>query len=124
MTEKHITVVDFIVRGEADGNWKMVIVEEGPWTGPLEVHLRRIQNRLYECLDAALDGQLAEKFPGSKGKRLTITLDCYNVPKVEVSAYFERFSKNVLNTHDYKNALQGNKYVPDIAFEVTFDSIH
>lgn len=124
MTKERTTVVDFVARGDTDDEWKMVLVEEGPWGDSTEAQLHRIQDRLYGCLDAAIDGHLAEKFPETEGKRLTIRLDCYNVPKAEVSAYFERFSKGVLATSDYKAALQGNKHARSVEFEVTFDEIH
>ena len=58
-----MTTVDFVARGETEGEWKMVLVEQGPWSGSIEDALQRIQKRLYDCLDAALDGQLAEKYP-------------------------------------------------------------
>jgi len=102
----------------------MVLVEEGPWTGSIDDQLRRVQERLYGCVDAALDGQLAEKFPESSGKRIIIQLDCYNLPKAEVDEFFDRFSKGVFAVPDYRNALKKSQLVEGISFEVTFDAIH
>lgn len=124
MANERTTVVDFVARGDTPDEWKMVLVEEGPWTGPVSDQLRRIQDRLYGCLDAALDGQLAEKFPESAGKKIVIRLDCYNVPKAEVSDFFSKFSEGVLSLPDYKNALGQNSQVAGIEFEILFDSIH
>jgi hypothetical protein len=39
------TVADFIAKGATPDEWKMVLVEEGPWTGAIENHLRRVQER-------------------------------------------------------------------------------
>jgi hypothetical protein len=117
------TTVDFVARGATSGQWQMVLVESGPWED-LEPNLRRIQERLYGCLDAALDGKLAERFPESLGKEVVIRLDCYNVPRDEVLAFFDRFSHGVVALADYKHALGPGKFVKRISFEVTFDSIH
>ncbi len=123
MANERSTLVDFVVK-ESDAEWKLVLVEEGPWEGPIEIRLSRIQDRLYGCLDAVLDGKLYEQFPDSKDKKIVIQLDCYNAPAAEVSDFFDRFSNGVLTTTDYRKALKGNKYVRDIQFAITFDSIH
>jgi hypothetical protein len=116
--------VDFVAANEAEDEWKLVLVEEGPWKGPVTAELRRVQNRLYGCLDGALDGKVAQQFPGSKGKRIVIRLDCYNVPKAEVVEFFDKFSQGVLRTPDYREALRNSKVVRDISFEINFDSVH
>ena len=84
--------------------------------------LRRIQERLYGCIDAAIDGQLCESFPESMGSRVVVQLDCYNVPQAAVQSFFEKFSSNVLLQEDYKDALQRGEFVRSIGFEVSFES--
>lgn len=122
MDNERTTLVDFVARGEMPDEWKMVLVEQGPWIGPVEAQLRRLQERLYGTIDAALDGQLAEKFPESMGKRIIVQLDGYNLPKTEVAEFFERFSKGVLRTADYQQALKSNRFVKAISFEINFES--
>ncbi len=102
----------------------MVLVEEGPWASDIEKQLRRVQERLYQCVDAALDGQLAEKFPESSGKEIVIQLDCYNLPREDVAEFFDNFSHGVFLISDYKKALKESSFVNGIRFEVNFDSIH
>lgn len=63
------TIVDFVTKGPTDDVWSMVLVESGPWEFPVETGLRNLQQRLYGCLDAALEGGLAAKFPDSLGKK-------------------------------------------------------
>jgi hypothetical protein len=118
------TTVDFIARGSTPEEWKMVLVESGPWHGPIDSHLRNLQERLYGCVDAALDGQLAGQFPESAGKSVVIQLDCYNLPKDEVQAFFTAFAKGVFSIADYRVALAESQFVEGISFDVTFDSIH
>ena len=61
--------VDFIVKEPDELVWRMVLVEEGPWPSKdTEGNLRRIQGRLYHCLDVALDGGLWRLYPDSYGQ--------------------------------------------------------
>lgn len=115
------TLVDFVTRNPSLDEWKMVLVEEGPWGRPLDRQLRRLQERLYGCVDAALDGKFAEQFPDSKGKRVVVRLDCYNLPRDEVEAFFNRFSTGVMSLADYREALDGSTFVSELAFEINFD---
>lgn len=124
MNGERTTVVDFVAKGESPDEWKMVLVEEGPWIGSTDDQLRRVQERMYGCIDAVLDGQLAESFPESKGKRVIVQLDCYNVPRAEVEVFFQRFSSGVLSLEDYRQALGNSEFVQSIGFEISFDSIH
>jgi len=122
MTER-TTVVDFVAKGDTPDEWKMVLVEEGPWADPVDAELRRVQERLYGTIDAALDGQLAEKFPESRGKKIIVQLDCYNCPGTEVAEFFDRFSKGVFATADYKQALDKSQFVSGITFRLNLETI-
>lgn len=124
MSGERTTIVDFVAKGDMPNEWKMVLVEEGPWAGSIDDQLRRVQQRMYGCIDAALDGQLAENFPDSKGKRVIVQLDCYNVPRAEVEDFFQRFSSGVFSLEDYRQALEQNEFVQDIGFGISFDNIH
>jgi hypothetical protein len=86
--------------------------------------LRALQNRLYGCIDAALAGAIAEKFPESKGKSLVIQVDCYNVRRSDVDAFFEMFSTGVFAAGGYKGVATSSAYVSGIGFAITFNSIH
>jgi hypothetical protein len=123
MTDR-VTTVDFVARGNSPNEWRLVLVEQGPWTNSLEANLSRLQDRLYGCIDAALDGQVAEKFPESRGSRITIQLDCYNLPREPIDEFFEEFASGVFSIPDYRNALNNSPFVNQIGFEITFDSIH
>lgn len=89
----------------------MVLVEEGPWNGSITNQLKRLQQRLYGCIDAALDGQLAQRFPESSGKNIVIELDCYDLPRSEVTNFFAKFSEGVFRESDYGQALRESRFV-------------
>jgi hypothetical protein len=118
-TKSRNLVVDFVARGEVPGEWRMVLVEEGPWPAPaVDGELRRLQTRIYDCVDAALDGQMADKFPESRGKRIVIQLDGYRLPANEVQSFFEHFSQGALCSSEYQAALNNNPFTQDIGFEL------
>jgi hypothetical protein len=75
MTTRRLTI-DLVTDRPTDGAFILVLVEEGPWDpDETDVQLRRIQDRLYDCVDAAVDGHLAGKYPDSRGKPVVIRLD-------------------------------------------------
>lgn len=120
MRGEAISVVDFVAKGPSPGEWMMVLVEEGPWSGVIDDQLRRLQDRLYGCVEAVLHGQLAARFPDSKGQRIIVRLDCYNVPRHEVEGFFQRFS-SILSIEDYRRALEQGAFAQGIGFEINFD---
>lgn len=121
MSSGKTVVVDFVAKGHHENEWRMVLVEQGPWTEPFEDELRRVQGRLYACIDAAIDGQLAEKFPQTLRQRVIIQLDGYGLPKDEVRGFFDRFAAGISTLPDYRQALLASSYVTDIAFKLNLD---
>lgn len=111
---------DFQVDFVAKDPWRMILVEEGPWDD-LAHELKRLQDRLYSCLEAVIDGQLAEKYPESTGHVVTIELHGYNLPQDEVSIFFSRFSSSVLKLPDYAQAFTESGYVSGVYFFATFE---
>ena len=113
--------VNFVTKSKDESHWRMVLVEEGPWRAhEVEVQLRRIQDRLYTCIEAAIDGQLAEQFPASRGKPVTIQVDFYDVPEEPVRAFFQRFSERALQQPSYSQALEASEFVESIIFEANY----
>lgn len=85
--------------------------------------MRRIQHRMYECLDAVLDGRLAEQFPESKGAHISVELECFNVPRAEVEGFVDRFATLVPLLDDYRQALKNSPYASGVSFNAGFKSI-
>lgn len=114
--------IDFIAKDAGSSSWSLILVEEGPWQ-ETESNLRRLQDRLYGCLDAAIDGQVAQLYPDSKGKNIQIKLNGYNLPDHEVRDFFTRFSSEVINIPDYRAALEANEFVASISFDITLEKL-
>lgn len=113
--------VDFIAFDDDRDACLMVLVEQGPWNGSVDDHLRALQDRVYGCLDAALDGQLAEQFPKAANKLIVIRIDCYSVPQAEVDEFIGRFSKGVSQLPDYSPG--SSPWVRAFTFEVNHDEV-
>ena len=102
----------------------MVMVEEGPWSPDSIVNnLERVQMRLHACLAFALDGLLAEKYPGCTGEPLMIRLDAFNVPNEVLRAFFVRFTSEVLALPAYALALSDGKFVSRVTFELNLSDL-
>jgi len=115
--------VDFVTQ-LPQGGWGIVLVEQGPWPHEqVESNLRRVQERLYNCIDAALDGKLAEQFPDSKGEAMVIRLDAYNLPEQELREFFTLFAESVPRLPDYAKALASNHFVSRISFELSLSRV-
>jgi hypothetical protein len=116
--------IDFIAKDQSHGGWSLVLVEEGPWeSDEIEHNLRRIQDRLYNCLDIVLDGKLAERYPESSGKPVAIRLDAFNVPEEELHSFFSSFAQNVMNIPDYATALEQSVIIPRILFSLNVEKV-
>lgn len=120
MTGTNEVLVDFVVHDDSTNEWRLVLVEEGPWLTPDDNELRRIQERLYGCVDAILDGHLAGAFPATLGKSVVVQLDCYGLPRWVVEEFFGRFSAGVFLHDDYRLAIDSKRYVDAISFAIDF----
>jgi len=114
--------VDFVAFDDERDACLLVLVEQGPWSGAVEDHLRALQNRMYGCLEAALDGQVAEQFPRAANMKFVICVECYDVPRADVEEFMERFSEGVCDIPDYSPS--SSPWVRSFDFEVNYDNIH
>ena len=115
-------VIDFLAKGKSDDEWLVVFVEEGR-IDKVDEFLYALQKKFYDCLDAILDGALAEKFPQTKGGRIVIRLDGYDLPEEQVREFFLAFSNGALETEDYRAALNDNQFVREIGFELNLSEL-
>ncbi len=73
-------VIDLITRDPKSGEYALYLVEDGPWPTE-EDHdawdqaLRRIQDRIYDLVESALDGRVAQLYPQTQSQRLGIQVD-------------------------------------------------
>jgi hypothetical protein len=98
--------------------------EQGPWRAEdVDAHLRRLQDRLYDCVDVVLDGTFAEQYSEASGKPIVIRVDGYDLPEEAVRQFFGRFAGGVLQLPEYAAALAASKVVPSIAFDLCLETL-
>jgi hypothetical protein len=115
--------VDFVARAVGIG-WSLVLVEQGPWRAEeVDAHLRRLQDRLYDCIDVALDGTFADKYSEASGGPIVIRVDGYDLPEEPVRQFFARFAGVVLQLPEYAAALAASNVVPSIGFELNLETL-
>jgi hypothetical protein len=112
----HLATLDLVTQ-RPDGAVVMVLVEQGPWVAEdVEASLRRVQDRLYDCVEIACDGHLARRFPESVGKPAVIRLDCYETPDEVVRSLLHRFEAQLRESDEWRQALAAAP-VASLAFE-------
>ena len=118
--------IDFVAFDPELGAWMLVLVEAGPWNEvTIEGRLVVLQDRLYGCLEAALDGQFAERFSEAADARVIVRVDCYDcygTTRDKVDAFMQRFSAGIRDMPDYSPA--SSPWVRSLEVEVTHDEIH
>jgi hypothetical protein len=70
--------IDIFTETPQTGEFALIIVEDGPWpdeNSDWSNCLSRIQSRIYNAMDIAIDGHLAAKYPDAKGRRVRIQID-------------------------------------------------
>lgn len=117
-------IVDFVARDQPHGGWSLILVEQGPWdAAAISDHLRRIQDRLYTCLEAALQGAVTAQYPESRGKLLMIRLEAFNVAEAELRGFFGRFTSEIPKLPDYAKMLREQQFFPTVSFELNIEAL-
>ena len=116
--------VNLVTRGGPGGPWRMVLVEEGPWSASeQESRLRGLQDRLYDSVDAAIEGVLAQHYPDSRGQSVVIRVDGYNLPEEAVRSLFERFAAAMQALPEYVAAIAASEAVKEIGLELNLERL-
>ena len=72
-------VIDVVSHDSTGEEWKLIIVETSEWNNSPE-KLQGLQKKLNNYLHFALDGQMQQAYPKSRGKRIAIQIDFYERP--------------------------------------------
>ena len=116
--------VDLVTYDAKRDAFVLVVVEEGPW--PVEetnANLRRLKDKLSACVDAAVDGGVAQKFPDSAGKLVVIRLDCYDTPQDQSEQLLFRVAEYVHSSAHIRCAVAEKRYVSGLEFEFNWRSV-
>jgi hypothetical protein len=100
-----------------DGAYCLYLVEEPPVVGEFIDRLRSIQSRLYEAVEAVIQGNIAKIYPESVGRKIYLRLCCYDLPRDSLDQLFARFT-TIMRTHEEWKA-----QCEAIEFEITHDTL-
>jgi len=107
-------IIDIVTEDPLNDEFVLYLVENGPWIIPLDDRLRIIQDRLYNSLDAVIDGHLAAKYPNSKARKVRIQVDAHDSPPKSVLEVVRRFSSHLLNDIKLQQAISNSPFVQSI----------
>lgn len=117
------TTIDLITKAK-DGTYILGLLEEGPWGRKrVGTQLRRIQQRLYDVIDVAIDGHLVDRCPESRGQAVVIRLTCYDTPDEPVREFFDAFATHVRTDPEIQHDLQAGGWVKSLEFEYIWDTL-
>ena len=83
----------------------------------METNLRRVQERLHNCVDVAVDGHLAKQFPDSRGQAVIIRLDCYDTPDQPVRDLVRRIAADADGDGKLQGELRAKAFIASLGFE-------
>lgn len=110
--------IDLISHDPSHDEYVLYLVEDGPWSDdPTEfaIELQRIQHRLFQTLDAAIDGHLAEKYPESAGMAVRIQVDSPSGLPDELCELVTKLNALIHQMdNDYGQALVDSTFVPKL----------
>lgn len=111
---KKVTI-DLIGRNSEDDEYILILVEEGPWDElSFEDRLRKIQDRVYGVVDAAIDGALIQQYPDSKGQKICVQIDCYDPPSDLVKKLVKGLGNYISDNDEYQKAIKREKKISSI----------
>ena len=113
-----------LVTEAPNGSYQLVLVEQGPWqTADLLAHLKRLQTRLHDVVDVAVDGLLLDRFPKMRGQRVTIRLDCYGVVREETERLLHSFAEHIAASGEVQDAIRAKGFVSGLSFSYSWATL-
>ena len=107
-------LIDRITHDPGTDEFVLYLIEDGPWPGAGEdwsACLKRIQTRVYDALDVAIDGHLAEKFPESRGKAVRIQLDSPSGLPQQLAELVLRFNQHIGGNSEQRVASESSSNI-------------
>jgi hypothetical protein len=116
--------IDLITQDAKKDAYKLIAVAQGPWpASEVTDHMRALQEKLYDYVDAAVEGGLAAQYPQSCGKKVVIRLDCYDTPQAEMEQFFNRFVEHIRSNPTIQAKIAQTHHVKEIDFEFSWATI-
>jgi hypothetical protein len=110
---KRVTL-DLVTFDPRNDEFVLYLVEDGPW--PDSEHnwaicLRRIQARVYDAMDVAIDGHLARQFPDSTGKKVRVEVDSPSGCPCELEDLIAALNVSIARDGQYRHAISVSPHI-------------
>jgi hypothetical protein len=116
--------IDLVTHDPKQDAFVLVAVEQGPWPpNTTDEQLLRLQNKLLDYVNVAVDGGLAQRYPESLGKPVIIRLDSYDTPREQTEELFFCVAEYVHQSSDIQAAVTNKRYVAGLTFEINQRSL-
>jgi hypothetical protein len=109
--------IDLVTDDASSGELVVYLVEDGPWpTPPLDMITvpKRIQGRIFDAIDAAIDGYIAAEFPDSIGKNIRVQIDSPSGCPEQLQDLVNAVHRFVGEDVQYATTLKQSNYVKGI----------
>ena len=116
----HKAIIDLVTYDPKRDAHVLVMVEQSDGGA---YSYERLQQRLYDFVDIAVDGYLADKYPETRGKSIVIRLDCYDTPRQECERIFLLFAEHIHGSREIQSAIAEQCHVKDIDFEFSWNKV-
>lgn len=108
------TRIDLITK-LPDGGCKLVLVEVGPWSDEeKDQNLQRLGQRICDCVTAVLNGIVAQQYPATMSAPITIQVDSYDTPRLDVDILVAKLQNSFNDSEDIQQQLREARYTPSI----------
>lgn len=112
-----LAAINLITETPGTGEFALILVEDGPWPNKdadWKECLSRIQNRIYDAIDIAIDGHLAAKYPDSKGKSVRIQIDSPSGLPPALAKLVARMKEHIEKDAEYSGAIKQSRFVQSL----------
>lgn len=114
MPTKARIAIDFVTHDPAHDEFALYFVEDGPWNldnSMEENSLRQIQDKVFDAMDAAIDGGLATALPDSLGKKVRIQIDSPSGCPDLLQELVTKINEYIQGTAEYASAINHSTFI-------------
>jgi hypothetical protein len=104
-----------LVTKPAEGGYKLILVEVGPWKEEgKEQNLRRLGQRISDCATTVLNGVVVQRYPATMGEPITIQVDSYDTPRLDVDILVAKLQNAINASDEIQQQLRAARFTPAI----------
>src|SRR3979411_2657097 len=107
--ESNQVKIDLVTTRPTDRH-TLVLVETGPWTEEQKnQNMQRLGNRIAGCVSAVINGHVARRYPATIGVPLTIQVDSYDTPRLEVDILLAKMQNEFDRSPEIQEELRSGR---------------